>query len=166
MEIYLDKLKEADKEELFQFECENRAFFEKMVPSRGNQYYQFENFTESISELLKEQREGISYFHLIKHSGTIIGRMNLVDIVAGRGDLGYRMGEKYAGKGFASKALHMLLQKVREYNLEEIHAKTTNLNIQSQKVLEKNHFKRISVDYEEPDFNGQKIKFYHYIWKN
>ncbi|WP_347232258.1 hypothetical protein [Halobacillus litoralis] len=44
MEITMDKLKIDDAQDLFDFESENRAFFEKMVPSRGEDYYNFETF--------------------------------------------------------------------------------------------------------------------------
>ncbi|HDX9579927.1 TPA: GNAT family N-acetyltransferase [Bacillus pseudomycoides] len=164
MELYIEKLKEQDTEELFAFECNNRAFFEKTVPSRGDDYYIFETFQKIFDELLREQFEGISYFHLIRnHEGTIVGRINLVDIEKEKelGYLGYRIGEKYAGRGVATKSVTLLLDEAANYHVTEIHAKTTIDNIASQKVLEKSNFSRISIDE-----NAYQTDFIHYVWRH
>ncbi|MGE7764922.1 GNAT family N-acetyltransferase [Peribacillus sp. NPDC096540] len=165
MEIFIDKLKEQDAEELFKFECNNRTFFEQTVPSRGDDYYIFETFKNRHRELLKEQAENISYFYLIKNeSGSIVGRINLVDIdnTNGVAHVGYRIGEKYTQRGIANKALKLLLNKASESSVNQIEAKTTSNNIASQKVLERNGFKRISINVEQSDLNGQKETFIHY----
>lgn len=39
MNIVIEKLKVTDIESLYEFEIENRIFFEEMVPSRGDDYY-------------------------------------------------------------------------------------------------------------------------------
>ncbi|MGG0186627.1 GNAT family N-acetyltransferase [Bacillus rhizoplanae] len=169
MEVYIEKLKEQDAEELFAFECSNRAFFEKMVSSRGEDYYTYETFQKIFYELLKEQFEGISYFHLIRNqAGAIVGRINLIDIEKDKelGYLGYRLGEKYVGRGIATKAVKLLLDEATNYHVTEIHAKTTNNNFASQKVLEKNHFLCISIDENTAELHGQKINFIHYIWRH
>ncbi|ENQ3105260.1 GNAT family N-acetyltransferase [Bacillus cereus] len=163
MELYIEKLKEQDAEELFAFECSNRDFFEKTVPSRGEDYYIFETFQKIFYELLQEQFEGISYFHLIRnHEGTIVGRINLVDIEKDKelGYLGYRIGEKYVGRGIATKSVKLLLEEAENYHVTEIHAKTTMDNIASQKVLEKSYFSRIPMD-----TNIDQTDFIHYVWK-
>lgn len=166
MEYYIKLLKEEDAPALFQFEYNNRTFFEKMIPSRGEDYYN--HFSERHSQLLKEQSEGISYFYLIRNSlGEIAGRMNLVDInwENHSGSLGYRVGEAFTGKGVATLAFKLLLKETEKFNIRSIHAQTTTHNIASQRVLEKNNFKRISLSPYEIEFNGGKVKFVHYIWK-
>ncbi|WP_020060365.1 GNAT family N-acetyltransferase [Bacillus sp. 123MFChir2] len=163
MKLYIEKLKEQDTEELFAFECNNRAFFEKTVPSRGDDYYTFETFKKIFYELLQEQFEGISFFHLIRDSeGTIVGRINLVDIEKKKelGYLGYRIGEKYTGRGVATKGVTLLLDEAANYHVTEIHAKTTTDNIASQKVLEKSDFSRISIDEY-----AYHTEFIHYVWR-
>jgi [ribosomal protein S5]-alanine N-acetyltransferase len=166
MEIYIELIKEQDEPNLFQFEFNNRTFFEKMVPSRGEEY--FNHFSERHSGLLKEQQEGTSYFYLIRNdSGDIVGRINLVDIdwETCSGSLGYRVGEAFTGKGVAGRALKLLLHEIKKYNVTEIHAKTTTHNIASQKVLERNDFIRTSISTDEIQFNGETVRFVHYIWK-
>ncbi|MFD2446484.1 GNAT family N-acetyltransferase [Bacillus sp. CGMCC 1.16607] len=159
MKIYVNKLHEKDGEELFKFETENRAFFETLVPSRGDEYYVYNRFNELLSDLLTEQKEGISYFYLIKDEwNRIVGRINLVDIDQENriGHIGYRVGEAYLKMGVASKALEHLLHEAINLQVYEIHAKTTPENIGSQKVLEKNGFIPTTKD-EEPNF-------VHFVW--
>jgi [ribosomal protein S5]-alanine N-acetyltransferase len=160
VEIYLDQLNVNDAETLFHFETTNRSFFETMVPSRGEEYYLFEHFQTVLSELLKEQTEGKSYFFLIKdESDTIVGRMNLVDIDYEKrtGNVGYRIGENYLKKGIASKALKLLLKEALNLHINEINAMTTHNNIASQKVLEKNGF-ILNNETTDPDF-------VHFSWR-
>ncbi|HEK9098845.1 TPA: GNAT family N-acetyltransferase [Bacillus pseudomycoides] len=169
MEIYIEKLKEQDAEELFAFECYNRAFFEKMVPNRGEDYYVYETFQHKHDELLKEQKEGISYFYLIRNmEKTIVGRINLVDIEKDRrlGYLGYRVGKNFVGKGIATKAVQLLLIQAAKNQITEIHAKTTNNNIASQIVLKKSGFSQTAIDKKVIELNDQKVNFIHYVWKH
>jgi len=166
MEIKINLLNEEDAEELFQFECNNIMFFEKMVPSRGDDYYNFEEFKIRHKDLLIEQEKDISHFYLIRNnSGQIVGRINLVDInnIEYGPYVGFRVGEQYVGKGIANQALQLLLKI--ESSVKKIHGKTTTNNIASQKVLEKNGFKKVSICDDEIYMNGLRLKFIHYIWE-
>lgn len=112
MEISIICLQERDAEELFEFEKNNRLFFEQMVPGRGEDYYNFETFKIRHRELLTEQQENKSKFYLIRdNAGSIIGRINLVDIDTTNdiAEVGYRVGQEYGGKGIGAKALKLLL---------------------------------------------------------
>lgn len=156
--MHLTLLSKDDSKELYDFESINRAYFEQSVPGRGNDYFIYENFVRILDQLLTEHEAGTSYFHLIKdENGTIVGRMNLVDIDEGTGSIGYRIAEAYAGKGLASKALRLLLDIANErYGVTRLYAKTTIDNPSSQRVLEKNGLELIDVR----DENG--ITFKHY----
>ncbi|QDP39271.1 GNAT family N-acetyltransferase [Radiobacillus deserti] len=168
MDITIEKLHDTDAENLYKFELENRIFFEEMVPSRGDDYYNFETFKERNKALLDEQAQGLSYFYLIKNKdGSIVGRMNLVDIENGLGHIGYRVGKAYTGKGIANRALKLLLETIRnKQGIKEVSAKTTTNNMASQKVLEKNGFKYMAASDEEFLMNGQKVKFVYYLLTN
>ncbi|WP_019416226.1 GNAT family N-acetyltransferase [Paenisporosarcina sp. TG20] len=167
MSISIVQLQDIDIEDLFEFELENRGFFEEMVPTRGDDYYILNTFRKKHEALLEEQTQGISYFYLIKDiRSSIIGRMNLVYIDENQklGHIGYRVGQAHIGKGVANNALKLLLETMIVKDLKQIKAKTTTTNIASQKVLEKNGFKFIECSDEEFEMNGQKLKFIHYIW--
>jgi ribosomal-protein-alanine N-acetyltransferase len=164
LEISINSLQERDAEELFEFEKNNRLFFEQMVPSRGEDYYNFETFKIRHKELLTEQQENKSKFYLIRdNSDKIIGRINLVDIDTTNdiAEVGYRVGQEYGGKGIGARALKLLLKT--EISVKKIKAKTTTNNIASQRVLEKNGFKKVYISDDEFELNGQKLQFIDYI---
>ncbi|SDN60400.1 GNAT family N-acetyltransferase [Alkalicoccus daliensis] len=167
MNILLEQLTERDAEKLFAFEGDNRSFFEKMVPGRGESYYQYDEFLLRHQALLLEQEKKEGYYYLVKNpQGTILGRMNIGDVDASHqsGFLGYRIGESFAGKGIAKKSLAILLQLMQKEPIQQIAAKTTTNNIASQKVLEKNGFEWISQDKEHFEMNGELCQFVHYQW--
>lgn len=168
MDIILEKLNSADAEQLFAFELTNRAYFEEMVPTRGNDYYNFDFFKSRHESLLEEQAQGSSYFYLIKDKdGSILGRMNIVDIEEsqGIGHLGYRVGQIHTGKGSANRALKLLIEQVvEEGRIKQIKAQTTTNNIASQKVLEKNGFEQIGTSDETFEMNNQQLTFVYYSW--
>jgi ribosomal-protein-alanine N-acetyltransferase len=167
MQIKLEKLKWADAEKLYEFELENRDYFETMVPSRGEDYYSMEAFKKRHESLIDEQIKGKSIFYLIKNeNGLILGRMNLVDIdkSLNLGHVGYRVGEAYTGKGIANKALKLLLRTIIRKGIKEVLAQTTTNNIASQKVLKKNGFKYIKTNDNEFEMNRKRIKFIYYKW--
>lgn len=94
MKIQLKACTALDAEELYAFELENRLYFEQSIPSRGEDYYLPEIFRQRHASLLQEQREGTSFFYLIKgEGGEIMGRINLVDqdVTTKRAELGYRI---------------------------------------------------------------------------
>lgn len=163
MELFIEKLHVTDAEDLFNFEVENRTFFEEMVPTRGDEYYNPETFKKRLEALLEEQAIGGSCFYLIKDKdSSILGRINLVDIdeFDKIGYLGYRVGQAHTGKGIANKALKILVETVTD--VKQIKAKTTTKNIASQRVLEKNGFERIGISSEEFEMNGQRLSFVYY----
>lgn len=158
MDIAIKKLQEEDLDKLYEFELKNRAYFEQIVPSRGDDYYNYEIFKQRNKALIDEQNQGLSFFYLIKNKeGIVLGRMNLVDIKKskGLGHIGYRVGKAYTGKGIASRALKLLLEKTPQLGIRQILAKTTTNNKASQKVLEKNGFQHIATEDEKFNMNGQ-----------
>lgn len=152
MNIKLNLLTKEDSLELFLFEKINKEFFEKMVPPRPESYFEFDGFKLIMDELVEEQDLKKSVFYLIKNeSGDIVGRMNLVDIdwKLKSGEVGYRVGENFAGRGAAVKALQLMIAEAQRFGLIELKARTTVDNIPSQKVLEKNGFNMVLVDDEK-----------------
>ncbi|PIJ99297.1 GNAT family N-acetyltransferase [Lysinibacillus sphaericus] len=165
MDLYIERLQVADAESLYKFELENRKFFEEMVPTRGEEYYNPEIFKKRHEALLEEQAQGGSYFYLIKNEdSSILGRINLVDIDRFHkiGHLGYRVGQEHTGKGIANQALQKLIETIADEDIKQIKAETTTNNIASQRVLEKNGFEKITTSSESFEMNGQKLNFIYY----
>jgi ribosomal-protein-alanine N-acetyltransferase len=156
-DIVIDLLDESDIQALFAFELKNRIFFEKVGFPRGDSYYEYDHFAIAIKQSIEEQNKGLNSQYLIKDSsGLILGRVNLLSIVRecfNKAHLGYRMGEEYQGKGFATRAVKLIMDKaVNDHNLHRLEAGTSPDNIGSQIVLIKNGFQ----------FVGRFNKYIHY----
>ncbi|MGO1058825.1 GNAT family N-acetyltransferase [Planococcus sp. FY231025] len=167
MNIQLELLAEEDAAALLAFELENRTFFESQVPGRGDGYYQPEGFLERHQMLLDEQEKGESFFYLIKdEKGGILGRVNLVDIdrKARCGSLGYRMSENQCGKGIAAKAVGLLIDELPALGVKRVDAKTTQNNVASQRVLEKNGFEMTENSLGGISSGKEDAHFIYYSW--
>ena len=108
MKLNLSLLSMDDAIALFEFETENKAFFEEFVPPRPDSYFIYEKFVRILDMLLEEQEDKKSLFFLIKREkGEIIGRINLIDIDWGTktAEVGYRVGKNHIAKGSAVLAL-------------------------------------------------------------
>ncbi|MBV7271855.1 GNAT family N-acetyltransferase [Clostridiaceae bacterium UIB06] len=157
-DITINLLEESDLQEIFTFELKNRAFFEKIGFPRGDNYYELNSLNAIIKESIEEQKKGLVNMYLIKnHNGMILGRINLLSIVRGsfnKAELGYRMGEEHQGKGYATKAVKLVLDEaVNKHKIHRIEAGTSPNNIGSQIVLIKNGFQFVG-------------RFSKYIYKN
>ncbi|SKC41906.1 GNAT family N-acetyltransferase [Maledivibacter halophilus] len=157
--ISIRLLKEEDSDEIFEFEIENREFFESIIPARWEGYYIKENFEEIIKEIIEEQELGIRYMYIIRdQSSRMVGRVNLFSVVRGifqKAELGYRIGSKYNKKGYATKAVNLILKEAfKKYKLHRVEAATSPKNIGSQIVLIKNGFQFVGKAHKNINVNG------------
>lgn len=122
---------------LLSFERENRAYFAAHVPDRGDAY--FEEFDGRHRALLDEQAaKGVFMHVLVGDQGEILGRFNLVDVVDGSAELGYRVAEKAAGRGVGSAGVREVCRlALEEYGLSRLTAVTTVDNAASRIVLDR-----------------------------
>ncbi|MFH8368092.1 GNAT family N-acetyltransferase [Streptomyces sp. NPDC018031] len=125
---------------LLAFERENRAYFALSVPDRGDDY--FARFDERHRDLLAEQEAGVCLFHvLVGAAGEVLGRVNLVDVADGAAELGYRIAERAAGRGLATRAVRELCARAAgSYGLTVLRAATTLDNAASRAVLARSGF--------------------------
>ncbi|MEU1281091.1 GNAT family N-acetyltransferase [Streptomyces sp. NPDC005805] len=125
---------------LLAFERENRAYFAASVPDRGNAY--FAEFDSRHAALLAEQATGACYFHvLVDEAGTVLGRVNLVDVAEGCAELGYRIARSAAGRGLATAAVREVCALAADaYGLTALRAVTTLDNTASLTVLTRTGF--------------------------
>ncbi|SBT53546.1 GNAT family N-acetyltransferase [Micromonospora narathiwatensis] len=125
---------------LFRFERENRAYFARSVPDRGDEY--FAEFTARHAKLLAEQATGGCHFHvLVDDEGAVLGRFNLVDVAEGSAELGYRVAEHAAGRGVAQDGVRRVCALARdEYGLHRLVASAALANPASLAVLRRTGF--------------------------
>ncbi|MET9828579.1 GNAT family N-acetyltransferase [Streptomyces sp. NPDC006385] len=138
--VKLERLRADHADALLAFERENREYFARSIPDRGDAY--FADFPARHQALLAEQDAGICHFHVVLDgAGRLVGRVNLVDVEDGSAELGYRVGERAAGKGVASAAVAEVCRVAgTAYGLTSLVAVTTLDNLASRAVLERNAF--------------------------
>ncbi|MBT2471725.1 GNAT family N-acetyltransferase [Streptomyces sp. ISL-66] len=139
--LRLERLRADHGDGLLAFERENREYFARSVPDRGDAY--FEEFEARHRALLAEQDEGSCHFHLVidEADGELAGRVNLVDVEDGVAELGYRIGERAAGRGTATAAVaEVCCLAASEYGLRALTAVTTLDNPASATVLTRSGF--------------------------
>ncbi|MET7831894.1 GNAT family N-acetyltransferase [Micromonospora sediminicola] len=133
------------------FEWQNRAYFARYVPDRGDDY--FDEFADRQVALLLEQDRGTCHFHvLVDDDGWVIGRFNLVDVADGSAELGYRVAERAAGRGVAQEGVRRVCELARdEYGLRRLVASAALANPASLAVLRRTGF----VPDGEVDLGGE-----------
>ncbi|MEV6169495.1 GNAT family N-acetyltransferase [Streptomyces sp. NPDC051954] len=136
----LERLRADHADAVLAFERENREYFARTIPDRGDAY--FADFTARHAALLAEQDAGVCHFHLVlDDAGLLIGRINLVDVADASAELGYRIGERAAGKGVATAAVAEVCRlAATTYGLTSLFAITTLDNRASRTVLERSAF--------------------------
>lgn len=159
MIISIELVKKFDYREIFEFEAENKDFFESVLPLRNEGYYQFDSFVTIMDQLMTEQEAGQFYMYLIRDSNnTVVGRINL-QINEEEGDrkaeLGYRVGKAFQGNGYASKAVKLIINEAFTHlSVMEVYAGTAKNNAGSRKVLEKNGFVMVGEEKDVLMVNG------------
>ena len=133
----LQRLRPDHEPAVLAFEQANRAYFAEFVGDRGDDFYA--QFTERHSAFLAEQETGACAFYvLVEDDEEVVGRFNLYDLVDGRAVVGYRVAQRVAGRGVATRALRGLCRIARdEYGLRALRASSSNENVASQRVLTK-----------------------------
>ncbi|GAA1903485.1 GNAT family N-acetyltransferase [Streptomyces durmitorensis] len=136
----LQRLRADHAPALLAFERENRGYFARSVPDRGDAY--FAEFAAWHAALLAEQAAGTCHFHLlVDGEGAVLGRVNLVDVADGEPELGYRVAERAAGRGLATDAVRRLCELAEaDYGLTAMRAATYADNARSRAVLERTGF--------------------------
>ncbi|MFJ6082819.1 GNAT family N-acetyltransferase [Streptomyces sp. NPDC092369] len=139
-EVRLERLRADHAAALLAFERANRAYFARYISDRGDAF--FADFAAVLDARLAEQDAGVCHFHVVVDDrGELIGRVNLVDVQEGSADLGYRIGERWAGRGVATEAVAQVCRLAAgAYGLSELIASTAVGNTGSRTVLERNGF--------------------------
>ncbi|SIQ59619.1 GNAT family N-acetyltransferase [Micromonospora avicenniae] len=137
----LQRLTAGHADALLAFERDNRQFFARSIPDRGDDY--FADFPTRHAERLAEQAAGLCHFHLLlDDDGSVLGRFNLVDVTAdGSADLGFRVAERVTGRGVATDGVRRVCALARdEYGLRRLYASAALDNAGSLGVLRRTGF--------------------------
>lgn len=140
----LERLRAGHADALLAFERENRAYFTRFISDRGDAY--FAGFADELRDRLAEQDAGVCHFHVVVDDhGALAGRVNLVDVTDGTAVLGYRIGERAAGRGMATAAVEEVCRLAAgAYGLSALTAVVTLDNPASAAVLRHNGFTAVA----------------------
>jgi len=163
----LRTLRREDLDALYDFEMENRAWFERTIATRGDAFYTRDGVAENIAICLDGLARGT--FHpcvMVDESDAILGRANLRDMDLARrvAMVGYRVAERHAGRGLASAAVRQLQAlAVTRWRLERLAAHVTVRNPASARVLEKSGFVRDRFIEAMATLGGETVAGYEYL---
>ncbi len=142
--ITLHPIAEADAAEVLQFELENRAFFERTLPSLGDADFTLAATASTLAEREKAWEEDASYHYLARQDKELVGCIGLYGVQRGpaqKAEVGYRIAERHSGKGYAKSAAALAANEAfGTHGLHRIEGVTSPENLASQLVLLKNGF--------------------------
>ena len=155
-----------DAAALLDFELRNRAWFEQFVLPRADSVYSQDGIATHINTCLYDYTNGTMHPCLILDDyGRIAGRANLKDIDSAERttEIGYRIGQEYAGKGMATAAVEYLKTLAYDqWRLARLLAFVTTENPASARVLEKCGFIRGELITNRSELKSKVLDCYQY----
>ncbi|MEU4242057.1 GNAT family N-acetyltransferase [Actinoplanes sp. NPDC026619] len=137
----------------------NRDFLQPWEPIRPEDYYTEEGQRTYLEGALHQVATGAAYPHVIIDDGRIRGRITLSAVSRGpfqSAGLGYWVAADANGRGLASAAVAEVARfAFGELRLHRIEAGTQLHNAASQRVLERNGFRRYGVAPRYLRINGE-----------
>lgn len=148
----------ADLSALLAFELENRAYFESWVTARAPSYYSQEAIAAAIEQAQREREQDRAYQYLARLDGQIIGRVNLTAVTRpyfNKAALGYRIGEQFGGRGYATRVVALLLEEAfGPLELWRLEATARPQNLGSVAVMQRNGFHQYGRSEKAMHFQG------------
>ncbi len=165
--VTIHQISMPDAKEILEFEYNNRKFFEASIPARQESFFTLDNIKKSIEEAERDAEMDLCYMHIIRNGeGEIVGRINLFSILRGifqRTELGYRIGERHNGQGYATEAVSLVAKEAfQHHGLHRIEASTDPGNIGSQIVLIKNRFQFVGRSHQYICVNSKWLDSVHF----
>ena len=148
--MQLELLSEHHLKQLFDFELENRSWFESLIEPRDNDFYSEQGVEQHIKAELDKVRSGSAFCGLLIKDNKIVARANLRDISSNKAYVGYRVSKRFISQGYASFCLASLVEIAqREFSVQSLEARVLENNPASKHVLLKQGFEVIG---DAPDF--------------
>lgn len=138
--MIFETLSDKHLNRLFQFELENREWFESMVSPRDDFFYSYSGVKRHILDSMNNMQLGTHYSGVLILNDQIVARGNLKDICVenNNGSVGYRVGKSSTGKGYATYCLAELVKIAANlYSINELEAQVLDNNPASKVVLQK-----------------------------
>lgn len=143
--IALRHLDEGDAPALLAFMEENRGFLERWEPAREDGFFALDAQHADIDAAIADAAANRRYAFGVFANEEVVGRIALNQIVRGvfqNAYLGYSIGERWNGRGFATEAVDLAVRFAFEgLGLHRVQAAVMPRNAGSIRVLEKNGFR-------------------------
>ena len=135
------------------------------TPEEGRQYMQ------DYREMVYRFYEYGLWMVEEKESGVLIGVVGLENQIFQKKEylaLGYIIGKKWRGQGYAEEVCReILVYSEAEFGVEELHCFVEPENAASIRLVEKLGFRREGTAIQQKGENGgRETLLYHYIWRN
>ncbi len=165
--LHLSPPKLADLSDLFAFEVANRKFFEQHINSRPKGFYSEDGVAAAITAAERDAKDDKAFQYLVRDdSGVLVARVNLTRVRREHfhsAELGYRVAQSYAGKGYAREAARLvLLNAFDEHRLVRVEATSRPENIGSVKVLAHHGFKQFGRSTQSVELQGIWYDLLHF----
>lgn len=151
---------------LLQFESENKAWFESMLPPREDYFYRDLGIKMHIYDAIINMQLGTHYSGVLIVNEQIVARANLKDITGqtNTAAVGYRVAKNSIGKGYASFCLNELISiAAQHYAVNKLEALVLDNNPASKAVLLKCGFKALSHKDNYMTINGHTLGVTHFL---
>ena len=142
---------------LYEFETENRVWFESVIAPRVDSFYSVSGVHEHIEQLVQGMAEQTLFATLLIHNNQVVARGNLKEIKEGEAYVGYRVGQAFLSQGLASLCLNHLIEKAKELGIHTLKAQVLNNNPASAKVLQKQGFECVKLIEQYYQLNGELL---------
>lgn len=153
-------LNENHRDQLFEFEVQNRNWFESLIAPRGDAFYSRTGVISHIAEISNLYRMGKTLPLVLLEEGKIVARANVkkVSLRNKTAEVGYRVSEQYTGNGIGSYCLSELirLSRLKIGNLQ-LNAIVLENNPASRHILEKHSFHAIAFEPGYVQINGRTL---------
>lgn len=158
--MIFETLSEKHLDLLFQFELENREWFESVISPREDYFYTHSGVQRHIFDSVLKMKLGSHYSGVLIQKDQIVARGNLKNICHKKNScsVGYRVAENSTGKGYATYCLTKLIRIASGlYSLNELEALVLDNNPTSKAVLQKLKFNAESHETNFIELNGIKL---------
>jgi [ribosomal protein S5]-alanine N-acetyltransferase len=144
-QILLRLLRVEDAQAALDYAIENREFLAEWEPVRAQGWFTIEAQVADIEAAIADEAADRRYSFGVFRDDQLVGRITLNQVVRGvfqNAYLGYSIGKRWNGRGFASEAVRLALgYAFGEVGLHRVQAAVMPRNAGSIRVLEKNGFR-------------------------
>ena len=142
-------LEVGDAEALAALRVANRDFMSPFDPERPASFFTRDGQRDVIHAAIARREADVQYVYAILDDGALAGTISISNVVRGAfqsANVGYWVDQARNGRGLATTAVGAVVEVAfGELGLHRLEAGTLLDNLASQRVLEKNRFRRFGV---------------------